>query len=142
MNSNPCVHAVAASVLHCRCCSLIVVAGVQVTPADILHTPFTSLSAFKQQQELQKQQAEGQAQAQAAAAMEVEVAGDASGSTANSDAPGAVAGGSGSTAQAAAQQQILGAVLEECLLNSRVEVGVWQLYCTVRTALAGACYLS
>ena len=90
-------------------------AGVQVTPEDILHTPFTSLSAFKQQQELQQQQAEGQTQA--AAAMEVE--GGASGDVSSADAS---AGISGSTAQGAAQQQILGAVLEECLLNSRVEV--------------------
>jgi hypothetical protein len=92
-------------------------AGVQVTPEDILHTPFTSLSAFKQQLELQKQQAEGQAQA--AAAMEVE--GAASGDASSADANGN-ASVNGSTVQGAAQQQILGAVLEECLLNSRVEV--------------------
>lgn len=44
----------------------------------------------------------------------MEVEGD--GATAGGDAPGT------SVALAAAQQQILGAVMDECLLNSRVEV--------------------
>lgn len=38
------------------------------------------------------------------------------------DSEGAGADGGASPAQAAAQQQILGAVLDECLINSRVEV--------------------
>ena len=46
---------------------LVGAAGVHVTPEDILHTPFASLAAFKQQQELRKQQTEGQGQAEAQA---------------------------------------------------------------------------
>ncbi|EFN52702.1 hypothetical protein CHLNCDRAFT_138705 [Chlorella variabilis] len=100
--------------------------GVQVTPDDILHTPFTSLAAAWKQQQQPGQGRAAQDQAQPSA---MEVEGD--GATAGGDAPGT------SVALAAAQQQILGAVMDECLLNSRVEVrcagAVWLvsllLYC-------------
>ncbi len=108
-----------------------------MTPDAILHTPFTSLSAWRQEQEEAAAatasaagsaagQSPGQQQ-QGGEAMEVE-APAASSRDAGSAGP---AGGDHSThsasaaaspAQAAVQQQVLSAVMEECLLNSRPEV--------------------
>ena len=99
--------------------------GVPVTPDDILHGCYAGLAAWKQQQE-QLQQAPTLPASQA-----MELEGGASAAVAPDN------GADPSPALAAAQQQILAAVLDECLLHSRVEVrcagAVWLvsllLYC-------------
>lgn len=112
-------------------------AGVGVPASDILHTPFASLAAWRQEHEecRQLQQAPAQAEAsatpsatqeqqppEAAAAMEFEQQGARATSKGSAEISAGVSEGA-SLAQAAVQQQILGAVLEECLFNTRAEVG-------------------
>lgn len=98
-----------------------------MTPEEVLHTPFTSLAAWRREREdarqLQQQQGEQQQreQQQQPTGMEVEQ-GQAAGGSGSSSAGGGEEAASGT--QAAAQQQILSAVLEECLLHTREEVGV------------------
>ncbi|PRW21127.1 proteasome-associated ECM29-like protein isoform X1 [Chlorella sorokiniana] len=103
--------------------------GVSVTPDTILHTPFASLAAWRQEQEeaaaVGAAGAAQQQQQQGGDAMEVEApaaAGSTDGGSAGASGAYTVAGAAASPAQAAVQQQILGAVMEECLLNSRTEV--------------------
>ncbi|PSC71704.1 proteasome-associated ECM29-like protein [Micractinium conductrix] len=89
--------------------------GLQVTPDDILHTPFASLASWKQHQQ---QAAEAAATAQQQAQHEGAAA-------APMEAEGGAGGGSGGEAEspalAAARQQILGMVVDECMVSSRVE---------------------
>jgi proteasome component ECM29 len=120
-----------------------------VTPDDILHTPFTSLAVWEQERQeaqpaqpeqgSQQQQQEKQPQ-EDAAAMDVEEAAPASGpaaAAASAAAGGGPGAGESSPALVAAQHQMLSTVLDECLLNPRVEVrcagAVWLvsllLYC-------------
>lgn len=123
----------------CPCAMWWPSAGVKVSPDDILHTPFASLAAWKQQQEqAAASRAEAQAvaaapaaaheqQAQAPAAMEVEgaEAGAAAGSVGPDHAQQSGAQQSGaqqSAALAAAQRRILSVLLEECMVSSRPEV--------------------
>lgn len=109
-----CSHQLAVLCLS-GCCAARPSAGVGPTPADILHTPFGSLAAWRTEQEGRQQLA---AEAAGPAAMEVEGEQPAAAAAAASGA----AAEAGSPAQAALQRQILGAVMEECLLNSKAEV--------------------
>ena len=109
-----------------------------MTPDAILHTPFASLAAWRQEEEEAAAAAAGGAAGQApdqqqeqlgGEAMEVEAPAPAAGSRDAGDAEPAggdhsthSAGAAASPAQAAVQQQVLSAVMEECLLNSRTEV--------------------
>lgn len=104
---------------------------MSVSPDIILHTPFASLAAWRQEQEeAAAAAAEGAAspeqQQQGGEAMEVEAPSAARSKEGSSAEAAAAEDGSSaaaaSPAQAAVQQQILGAVMEECLLNSRTEV--------------------
>lgn len=109
-----------------------------MTPDAILHTPFASLAAWRQEEEEAAAAAAGGAAGQApdqqqeqlgGEAMEVEAPAPAAGSRDAGDAEPAggdhsthSAGAAASPAQAAVQQQVLSAVMEECLLNTRPEV--------------------
>lgn len=111
--------------------------GVKPTPEEILSTPFASLAAWKQQQE-RRQATAGpvapsttkqpqQQQGAEEAPMEVEGGGEAPApAAAASFAAGTAAAAPvvirDSPALAAAQRQILTAVVEECMVSSRVEV--------------------